>query len=283
MAAGIPRPPSVENVSSSLSAGITDVATTITIGDASNIVAPCYLVVDRVDSAGTLKTSSLWEYVKVTNVAGNDLTVTRAQNGSTAQSHSAGAIIEAVVTSAHFEDWYTVLNPEHDAAGGHVIVGTMTVAGMNLASTATIGWMSSGNLNAVSLASVRSLHVIQHVNVSGASLSGLGFFPTFVMPNNASAATVSIGKPLASPRAGGVQWVSVTLRAPVSSASVVWDVNKNFASIFDVGTRPSILGGGTYVSTASIATKAVNAGNTLSVDLAAGGSFADATLTLGIY
>lgn len=283
MAANIPRPPSVENVSSVLSSGISDSATTVTVGDASNIVSPCYLVVDRVDSAGTLKSTSLWEYVKVTNVAGNDLTVTRGQNGSTQQSHSAGAVIEAVVTSAHFEDWYAVLNPEHDSTGGHVIVGTLTVAGMNLASAATIGWMSSGNLNAVSLASVRSLHVIQHMNVSGASLSGLGFFPTFVMPNNASAATVSIGKPMAAPRAGNAQWVSVTLRAPVSAASIIFDVNKNFVSMFDAGTRPFILGGGTYVSTASIATKGVNAGNTLSVDLDVGGEYKDATLTIGIY
>jgi hypothetical protein len=103
------------------------------------------------------------------------------------------------------------------------------------------------------------------------------------MPNNASAATVSIGKPLTLPRSGNFKFASVTLRSPVSSASIVWDVNKNFTSIFDAGTRISILGGGTYASTASIATANFNAGDVLSVDLDAGGSFADATLTLGAY
>lgn len=162
MSANLPRPSTEENVSSTLSSGITDIATTITIGDASKLVAPTYLVIDRVDSAGALKTTSAWEYVKVTNIAGNDLTVTRGVNNSTNQSHSAGAVIEAVVTSAHFEDWYTTLNTEHDGAGGHVIVGTMTVAGMNLASVATVASAGMG-----------IVRVITHLNASGASVNGV--------------------------------------------------------------------------------------------------------------
>lgn len=274
MAANLPRPSSEENVSSTLSAGITDVSTTVSIADASKLVAPCYLVIDRVDAAGALKNTSLWEYIKVTNIAGNDLTVTRGQNGSTAQSHSAGAVIEAVVTSAHFEDWYNVLNPEHDVNGGHVIVGTMTVAGMNLASVATIASLGAGVVRTTT-----------HINASGASYSGLpfGLFPTWVLPNNASAATISYGKPMAMPKDGTARFVSVTLRSPVSSASVIFDVNKNFNSIFDAGTRPSILGGGTYVSTASIATKSFVAGDVYSVDLDVGGSYSDAVVTLAAY
>lgn len=128
MTAQLPRPSVDENVSSTLSSGITDVATTVTVADASKIVDPCYLVIDRVDSAGVLKAASLWEYVKVTNVAGNDLTITRAQGGSTGQSHSAGAVIEAVVTSSMFEEWYNVLNPEHTSTGGHVISGTASIS-----------------------------------------------------------------------------------------------------------------------------------------------------------
>jgi hypothetical protein len=267
MAAGIPQVPSVENVSTTLSAGITDSASTMSVADASNLTFPCYLVIDRVDASGTVKSTSLWEYVKVTNISGNDLTITRGQGGSTQQSHSSGAVVEAVITAAHFEEWYDVLNPEHTAAGGHVITGTMTVAGMNLASVATIASASFTHLNA---------------NASYTGL-GVGVFPTFVMPNNASTATVSIGKPLTMPRAGTARFVNVTLRAPVSAASVIWDINKNYTSIFDAGTRPSILGGGTFVSTASIATSNFKAGDTVSVDLDAGGEFKDATLTIGMY
>lgn len=126
MAAGLARATSAENVSTSLSAGITDVATSMTVADASLIQSPCYLVIDRVDSAGTLKSTSLWEYVKVTAKVGNDLTITRAQGGSTGQSHSSGAVVEAVTTAAMWEEYYAALNPEHTATGTHVM-GTATV------------------------------------------------------------------------------------------------------------------------------------------------------------
>src|SRR3990167_2141694 len=167
MPAGLSRPSTDENISTTLSSGITDVVSSMDVADASKIVSPCYLVIDRVDSAGTLKATSLWEYVKVTNVAGNTLTITRAQGGSTGQAHSSGAVVEAVVTSTMFEDWYNVLNPEHDSAGGHVIVGTMTIAGMNLASQATIRYGSIGILGVVSNATIRYLDNIQMASSSG--------------------------------------------------------------------------------------------------------------------
>lgn len=137
MSAGLPRPSVDENISTTLSSGITDVATSIDVADASKIIAPCYLVIDRVDSSGTVKSSSLWEYVKVTNVASNTLTATRAQGGSTGQAHSSGAVVEAVITSTMFEDWYNALNPEHTSVGGHVIstVSSTYVETMRLATT----------------------------------------------------------------------------------------------------------------------------------------------------
>lgn len=266
MTANLPRPSSIENVSTTLSAGITDVATTMSVADASNLVSPCYLVVDRVDAAGSLKSTSLWEYVKVTNIAGNDLTVTRGVNGSTNQSHSSGAVVEAVVTSAHFEDWYNALNPEHDSAGGHVITGTMTVAGMNLASVATIASASFGHLNA-------------NASVSGI---GVGLFPTWYIPSLPSLATTGLGRPVSMPRVGTLKAVSVTLNGIISSPSIYFDVNKNFGSIFDAGTRP-LIANGTFVSTASIATANFKSGDVFSVDYDFGGNSKDAIVTLLAY
>jgi hypothetical protein len=273
MAANLPRPSSVENVSTTLSSGITDVATSVTVADASSLVSPCYLVIDRVDASGTLKSTSLWEYIKVTNISGNDLTVTRGVNGSTNQSHSAGAVVEAVVTSAHFEDWYNSLNPEHDSSGGHVIVGTMTVAGMNLASVATIASLGAG-----------VARVVTSLSVSGASTSGLGLglFPTWFIPSLPSAATTGVGRPMAMPRAGTTRAVTVTLNGIISSPSIYFDINKNFASIFSAGTRP-LIANGTFVSTASIATANFNAGDVFNVDYDFGGNSVDATVTLQAY
>lgn len=182
MAANLPKPSLNENVSTTLASGITDSASSMDVADASLIVAPCYLVIDRVDSSGTQKATSLWEYVKVTNVASNTLTITRGQGGTTQQAHSSGAVVEAVVTSSMFEDWYNALNPEHDSTGGHVIVGTATIAGMNLASLATIRHGSIGILGVPSLASINNLIVTNTIasvmtittmiNASGASILG---------------------------------------------------------------------------------------------------------------
>lgn len=261
MPAGIPRPSVTENVSSTLSSGITDVATTITVADATGFVAPCYLMIDRVDSAGALKSTSLWELVKVTSISSNDLTVTRAQNGTTGQSHSSGAIIEAVVSSAMFEEWYSVLNPEHDSAGGHVITGTMTVAGMHLASVATI---AQGMFKT-------------RLDASGASISGIERTFMWYMPGFASGATTNVMR-LIAPFAGTFQAFAAMTRTPVSTASLTLDVNKNGTSIFDAIGRINILGGGTFASTASIATKTFNRGDILTADIDTGGNVADITL-----
>jgi hypothetical protein len=161
MAAGLSRAPKQENVSSTLSSGITDVSATMDVQDASKMNYPSWMVIDRVDAAGTLKSTSLWEYVKVTNIAGNTLTITRAQGGSTQQSHSSGAVVEPVVTASQFENYYDVLNPEHTATGGHVIstatVVTLNVSGNVITSGAIVGtkgqfaWTQAGAL-ATSLA-----------------------------------------------------------------------------------------------------------------------------------
>lgn len=270
MAANIPKPSTDENISTTLASGITDVATSMDVADASKIVSPCYLVIDRVDSSGTLKATSLWEYVKVTNVASNTLTITRSQGGSTGQAHSSGAIVEAVVTSTMFEDWYNVLNPEHDSAGGHVIVGTMTVAGMNLASVATIAVGSIGVVN-----------IPTQLNLAGASISGGNTLnPSWYIPSLPSNATTGLGRPVAMPRGGTISFVNVTLNNIISSPSVAFDLAKNGTSIFDTIGRPFIANG-TFVSTASIKTKTFNAGDVLRADYSiavGGGNSVDAVI-----
>lgn len=263
--ANLPKPSTDENISTALSSGITDVATSMDVADASKIAYPCYLVIDRVDSAGALKTSTLWEYVKVTNVAGNTLTITRGQSGSTNQSHGSGAVVEAVVTSAMFEDWYAVLNPEHDATGGHVI------------STATIA-------NAVITNSINAnVSITNSLLVSTASVVGLGLNPCWYIGTLPSLPSTGLGRPLSMPRVGTWKWASVTLNSNISQPTVFFDINKNFTSIFDAIGRPMIAGG-TFVSTASIKTPNFSAGDMFNVDyevIDLGGNQVDATIQLG--
>jgi hypothetical protein len=174
-------------------------------------------------------------------------------------------VVEAVVTSSMFEDWYNALNPEHDSAGGHVITGTMTVAGMNLASVATIAVASIGITNAGTLHAINGL-----------------LAPSWYIPSLPSLATVGLGRPVAMPRPGTLNFVNVTLNGNISQPTTFFNVKKNFVSIFDSIGRP-LIAGGTFVSTASIKTPTFNAGDVFSVDyevIDLGGRSVDAIVTL---
>jgi hypothetical protein len=264
MAANLPLPSIDENVSTTLSSGITDVADSMDVASAAKIPSVCYLVIDRVDSNGDLKATSLWEYVKVTDKATNTLTITRGQGGSTAQAHSSSAIVEAVVTGTMFEDWYAALNPEHTAAGGHVM------------GTATVSTLLNSSANILGSASITT-----SLNVSSASVVGLGLNPSWYIPSLPSNATTGLGRPAAMPRAGTLKFVNVTLNGIISSASVAFDIAKNGTSIFDTIGRP-LIANGTFVSTASIKTTTFNAGDVLRVDYSVavgGGNSVDAIVT----
>lgn len=267
MAANLPLPSIDENISTTLSSGITDVAGSMDVGDASKIPGVTYAVIDRVDSAGTLKATSLWEYVKVTNVAGNTLTITRGQGGSTAQAHGSGAVVELVATASMFEDWYAALNPEHTSTGGHVIA-TATIALAN----------SVANI-------IGSETITISLNVSNASVIGLGVVPSWYIPSLPSNATTGLGRPAPMPRAGTFSYVNVSLNGVISSPSVAFDIVKNGVSIFDTVGRP-LIANSTFVSTASIKTPTFNRGDHLRVDyaVAAGGANSvDAIVTAVAY
>lgn len=229
-------------------------------------------MIDRVDSAGTLKASSLWELVKVTSIASNDLTVTRAQNGTTGQAHSSGAIIEAVVSSAMFEEWYAVLNPEHTSTGLHVI------------GTATVNYTQTFNLAVTSSASIASANlgianIATNFAASGASITGIARTFGWYMPGTASGPTTNVMR-LIAPFNGTFQAFTAVVRTPVSTASLSLAVYnmRSGASIFDTIGRPVILGAGTFVSTSSIKTPNFLAGDVIRVDIETGGNTSDVLL-----
>jgi hypothetical protein len=76
---------------STLSASITNVATTLTVTSATPFSTSGDFMI-KIDS----------EYMKVTAVSGATFTVTRAQEGSTAVSHGSGATVTQVVTAGIF-------------------------------------------------------------------------------------------------------------------------------------------------------------------------------------
>lgn len=263
--ATLPRVPTSNNKQYTLDAQAAAGATSVTLNQsvAGVVRAPGYFVVDRIDSSNNL-TANKREYKSFTGVSGAQLTGVTNVDG-TDQVHAVGAIVEFVPDVKYEQDWYDWGITEHSTLGQHASLPSLVI-------------VKTLDFYAASLASVQFLNVMGRLNASGASLTGLPVVPVWVIPGTVSAATTSVGKPLDMPQAGTIEWVSVVLRSPVSGASLLIDVNKNFASIFDAGTRPTILGGGTYASTASVATKTFNAGDVFSVDVDAGGNLADITV-----
>lgn len=251
--------------------GTLDASTgTISLESTTGLVAPGVLVIDRKDGSGN-DTPTRREYITFTGISGNDISgATRGVN-STAQTHSSGALVEANPTVTHWGDLVDFLQVEHDSAGKHVI------------STATINYTQTYNLAVTSTASIAVLEVVTRLNASGASLTGLGIGQTgvFSFIGSLSGPTGSIQTPLIMPENGTLQWITFITRTVVSGVSAIVDLNKNGVSVFDTVGRPMIGAGGTFVSTASIATKSFNRGDFFNWDYdGSGGLIGDFNIIL---
>jgi hypothetical protein len=147
MSAKLWSSPSANAFQTTLNGTVNDSVTTITLTSTTNLVAPGIVVIDRQDGSGN-DTPSKREYVKFTGISGSDLTgVTRGCGGSTAQSHSSGALVESIFSVDHWTDLLDFLNAEHDASGKHVI------------STATINYTETKNLAVTSVASIAAAYI----------------------------------------------------------------------------------------------------------------------------
>lgn len=246
MTAKIWKTGTVNAFSTTLNGGITDTDATIALTSVTGLQAPGIIVIDRKDANNVL-TPVVREYISFTGIAGNSITgCTRGLGGSTAQSHASGAKVEEPWDVTKWGDFLDAYAVSHDTTG-KLVTSTATISGM--------------------------------LNISGASLVGnFPITPVWVISGGVSLATTSVGPSVSMPQAGNWKWFTATLKTPASGASLIIDFNKNGVSIFDAGTRPLIIGGGTFVSTASINTKSFNAGDTFTLDIDSGaGSGSDLT------
>lgn len=241
-----------------LNGAINDSVTTVTLSSTTNVTAPGYAVINRVDASGTATPNSR-EVIYYTGISGNDLTgVTRAADGSTARSHSNSSIVEFTPTVGMWNSLTTIVSTALSPDGYLKAIGSPV--------------------------SIAIMRIGTRLDVSAASVTGLGLNPVFVFTGSVSGPTTLLQTPLPMPRAGKWRSVSVITRTVASGASATIDINKNGTSIFDTATRPSIVGGGTFVSTASFATRNFSQGDKISWDYdtgaGTGGVITDFTILL---
>lgn len=91
--------PTVNYKQTNLNGTITNSQTTITLASTTNLQAPGYIVVDRVDANGVIKTDGSKEVISYTGISGFDITgCTRGADGSTNQTHADLAVVETMPT-----------------------------------------------------------------------------------------------------------------------------------------------------------------------------------------
>lgn len=242
--------------------------TTINLNSVTGLIAPGVLVIDRQDGVGN-NTPSAREYVTFTGISGTQITgVTRAVAGSTAQSHSSGAVVEGIVSVTHWGDMVDFLQVEHDVAGKHVI------------STATIAYGENIRLAVTSLASIARAYITNSIlanvtitgliNASGATIiggfgsgGGTGGFNALFQVPGALASQANVGGLIPVPTSFTAQFIEAFVQTPSSVASVSATILKNNAVIGVVG----ILGGATYGSSASLSATALTATDELRLSI----------------
>lgn len=120
---------------------------------------PGVVVIDRIDTSGKEKSTSVREYVAYTGVSGNNLTgLTRGLAGSTDQDHLVGAIVEFIPDVTVFQGLIDTLTTEHNPDGTH--------SDITATSLTTTGNIQSGG-------SVKSDTISEKTTDAGVTIDGL--------------------------------------------------------------------------------------------------------------
>ena len=128
-----------------------DSTTTVPLSSTTNLPTGTgvVVVIDRVDANGNA-TASLEETITGVVSGSNLVTCTRGVEG-TAQAHSAGAVVEVLVTASYLNDFSTGILVQHDQVGRHTNItacnvtasGTSTLPTITASGTATLSHVSA--------------------------------------------------------------------------------------------------------------------------------------------
>lgn len=118
----------------SLASGINNTDTTITLNNATSIPTDTAVdfIIDRIDTNGSRTTGNVKELCKGVVSGSTIINVTRGLHGTTAQSHSSGAVVEFVASGAAWNDFASAFMAQHsqlDGSHGAVTATSLSVSG----------------------------------------------------------------------------------------------------------------------------------------------------------
>ena len=184
--------PAVNYLTKTLSGSVSDVATTITLNNTTNMLAPGYIVVNRTNSSGTA-TPDNREVIYFTGISGSDLTgCTRAADGSTARTHADASLVETTMTAGAWNSLTTIVSTAIDsnsylkAIASPVSIARMQIVQEAVTSIASIARVEVGEMVVNSTSSISRVEspfvkassalvsiatILGHLSASGASVT----------------------------------------------------------------------------------------------------------------
>jgi hypothetical protein len=175
------KAPTTNFWSTTLNGSISDSVTTITLNSVTGLQAPGVLILDREDGQETATPNSR-EVISFTGIAGNDITgCTRGFDGSTARSHTNGALAESVPSVGLWNDLRNAVAASLTTDGtGIAISGTASIATLNISDITKFATTSIASIARAQIATgiitngiVSNMTISNSLNASGASIVGV--------------------------------------------------------------------------------------------------------------
>lgn len=222
--------------------GVADASvTTVPLASTTNLPTDTAVVVtiDRVDSSGTA-TSSLEETVIGVVSGSNLVSCTRGVEG-TAQAHSAGAVVEILVTAKSWNDLVDMLLVQHNQLGYHT---NITACNITASGTTTASHVSASDITA----RVVNVNSIAAIDASGYAAITKALRSATTTVDVSAATAPSSGQVLTATGTTAATWQTPTTAATdgwqtsadtwvYASASTFTIAGVDRTAIFTKGTR----------------------------------------------
>jgi hypothetical protein len=159
------------------SGGVTDASTaTIPLSSATNLPTDTAVVctIDRVDANGVATASLEETVIGVIILGSNNLTTcTRGVEG-TAQAHSAGAVVEVLITAKGWNDLIDAMLTEHSQLGAHGNITLCNITASGVSTLSNVTACSVVALRAVSASTVSASDIVASRNMTASMIGAIG-------------------------------------------------------------------------------------------------------------
>lgn len=224
--------------------------TALTLNNVTGIQnKPGVLVINRINTAGSLLEASRREYIQYTAVSGSTLTgLTRGLAGSSDQEHGIGSVVEFISDVVQAQSIIDAITAEHAEDGTHTDITADSIdIGGTIAITGVLDEDTMSSDSAVKLATQQSIKAYVDTEVAGISLGTDGWTAgdamTYVSAQSVSVtgdktATYTPGTRIKLTNDGGTDYYVVKSSAYSSVTTITFITSTDYALANSAITNP---------------------------------------------